>query len=125
MSISARFESFRVTQDGSELVYSGRTEDDGYVEIRQSAVDADVMLVLFASLCEKYLANTSKKDRSHKTDAVWAEAQGQGNVLLTFQSPPNVTRCFQLDQALSAKLVEELQALGKRSHLRSVTSTAS
>ena len=82
MTVDARFETFRLSPDGAEVVYSGVTEGQGRVEIRQPVADLDVMLMLIAHVLERTLAPHLKAADSHQTQSAFAEpAEGGGELL--------------------------------------------
>lgn len=71
MTVQARFERFRLTPDGAEVVYSGRTPANDPVEIRQAVGDLDVMLVLIAHILEQSLGLEPSDAHNHQTQSAF------------------------------------------------------
>jgi hypothetical protein len=117
MTVDARFETFRLSPDGAEVVYSGVTEGQGRVEIRQPVADLDVMLMLIAQVLGRALAPHLKAADSHQTQSASVEPAEGGGVVLSLVSH-DITRSFQLPAYLAGQAAEQLTAALRRSRLR-------
>jgi hypothetical protein len=118
MTLCARFDSFHLSVDGEDVVYGGRLTDRSKVEIRQPATDADVMIVLLASVFEKTRGVSGAG--SHLAETATVEAAEDGDVVLSLVSR-DVRRSFRLDRRLALQLAAEMGEAAKRPRLRAVT----
>lgn len=119
MTICARFDTFHVSIDGEDIVYGGRLADGAKVEIRQAVTDADVMVVLLASVLKKSRDLKGTED-SHPTDAGMVQAAEDGGLVLSLVSR-DIRRSFRLDRRLALALASEMNAAATRPRLRAVT----
>lgn len=119
MTLCARFDTFHVSVDGKDIVYGGRLPDQSKVEIRQPTTDADVMVVLLASVFEKARTIPGGSGHSHPTEMATAQAVEDGDIILSLISR-NITRSFRVDRQLALQLSTEMAAAAKRPLLRAV-----
>lgn len=118
--LSTRFNGFRLSPNGKEVIYGGLTADKQPVEIRQSVVDLDVMLVLIANVLQTALGSQLGDARNHQTDTATVEPGDGGGLVLNLVSH-SIVRSFHLPPAKAGQLAADLADGLRRSRLRVVT----
>lgn len=108
----ARFFNFQLDPDGKDVIYRGVVDGQGVVEIRQAAADLDIMLVLIAATLERSLSVTGGEESAHVVDDVTLQISPDGGIIVTFGSPPGVTRRFRLTKRQAATLSTGLKRAG-------------
>lgn len=115
-----RFNGFRLSANGKEVIYGGLTADKRAVEIRQPVCDLDVMLVLIANVLQTALGSQLGEARNHQTDAVTVEASDKGGLVLNLVSH-SIVRSFHLPSPTAGQLAADLTDGLRRARLRVVT----
>lgn len=118
--LSTRFNGFRLSPDGKDVIYAGLAADERPVEIRQPACDLDVMLVLIANVLQSALAAKLGDARNHQTDTATVEHAEGGGLVLNLVSH-SIVRSFHLPSALAGQVAADLTNGLRRARLRVVT----
>ncbi len=119
-TLFSRFNGFRLSPNGKEVIYAGLTVDKRAVEIRQPVCDLDIMLVLIANVLQTALASQLGDARNHRTDSATVDASDRGGVVLNLVSH-SIVRSFHLPSATAGRLAADLTGALRRTRLRAVT----
>lgn len=106
--IQARFYEFKLDTAAREVIYRGVADGGAVVEIRQPQDDLDVMLVLVAGVLERSLTAEARKMSAHAVHSVSVEGGSPDGAVVTFFSPPGVSRSFRIDGTMVNQLARDL-----------------
>jgi hypothetical protein len=109
--VVARFFNFQRGADGKSVIYRGVGPDNSIVEIEQAVDDLGMMLILIASTLERSANLATEIDAAHRVEDVDVRPDG-GEVIVTFRSPPGVSRHFRLTRGQAAQMSETLRRGG-------------